>query len=124
MNAEGRAHALDTTIRRLLTDTPDITGCALVSDDGLIISSVLPQDIDEDSIGGMASILLSLSSRVSGELGQDEPQRVLIEGLGGKVLMLQITEGVLMMALLTKRAKLGLVFMELRRAKQKLEQML
>ena len=124
MSSQGRAHALDSTLRRLMTDTPDITGCALVSDDGLIITSVLPASVDEDSIGGMASILLSLSTRVSYELGQEDPQRVLIEGKAGKVLMIQVADGVLMMALLTERAKLGLVFMELRRAKEKLSQML
>lgn len=115
-SAQNRASRLNDILQGLVTGTPDVRGVALVSDDGLIISSVLPAEADEDSIGGMASILLSLGSRVAMELDLEDVEQVLIRGRSGNVLMVQAGEGGLLMVLMNKRAKLGLIFLDVKRA--------
>jgi predicted regulator of Ras-like GTPase activity (Roadblock/LC7/MglB family) len=108
------------TLEGLVSGTPDITGCALVSDDGLIIASVLPANVDEDSVGGMASVLLSLGSRVTGELSLGDMEQVLIRADEGSTLMVGAGDGSLLIVLMTRRAKLGLVFLDVRRAAKEL----
>lgn len=115
-NARSRAEALNDTLEGLVTETPDVKGAAIISDDGLIISSVLPSDTEEDSIGGMSSILLSLGSRAAAELDLGDLDQVLIRGKQGNALMVSAGEGALMLVLMTKSAKLGLVFLDVKRA--------
>lgn len=114
-NAENRAKKIQTTLERLVSGTPDITGCALVSDDGLIIGSVLKAEADEESVGGMASVLLSLGSRVGMELALGNLEQVMIRGEDANALMVQAGDGALLLVLMTHRAKLGLVFLDVRR---------
>jgi len=116
MNAKTRASRIGDLLNGLATGTPDVTGCALVSDDGLIIGSVLPADADEDSVGGMASVLLSLGVRVSTELLLGDLEQVMIRGGQGNALMTQAGDGALLLVMMTKRAKLGLIFLDVKRA--------
>ena len=50
--SQNRTQRLQGTLENLVSGTPDITGAALVSDDGLIIGSVLPSgsSLDPSSI--------------------------------------------------------------------------
>lgn len=117
---QNRLQRMQGTLEGLVSGTPDITGCALVSDDGLIIASVLPANVDEDSVGGMASVLLSLGSRVTGELSLGDMEQVLIRADEGSTLMVGAGDGSLLIVLMTRRAKLGLVFLDVRRAAKEL----
>jgi len=114
--AETRARRIQTTLEQLVNGTPEIRGCALVSDDGLIIGSVLQAETDEDSIGGMASVLLSLGNRVGAELALGELDQILIKGKDANALMVGAGDGVLLLVMMSQRAKLGLIFLDVRRA--------
>lgn len=116
MAKRSRAEELDEILRRLVTETPEIIGSACISDDGLIISSVLPGNTDEDRIGGMASVLLSLGTRSANELNLKHLEQVLIKGEGGYALLTAATDGALLLVLTTKNAKLGMVFLDVKRA--------
>lgn len=113
--AETRARRIQENLESLVNGTPDVTGCALVSDDGLIIGSVLKAETDEESIGGMASVLLSLGSRVGTELELGDLEQVLIRGAKANALMVQAGDGALLLVLMSHKAKLGLVFLDVRR---------
>jgi len=114
--AQNRASVIQETLEALVSGTPDVTGAALVTEDGLIIGSVLPADAEEDSVGGMASVLLSLGGRVASELELDELEQVMIRGKHGNALMVQAGDGGLLLTLMNQRAKLGLVFLDVKRA--------
>jgi len=114
--AASRASRLQSTVSTLVSGTPDIFGAAIVSDDGLMIASALGAETDEDSIGGMASILLSLGTRAAAELGLDDLEQVLIRASKGNVLMVKAGDGGVLLILMEKRAKLGLVFLDVKRA--------
>jgi predicted regulator of Ras-like GTPase activity (Roadblock/LC7/MglB family) len=118
--AETRARRIQDCLENLVNGTPDISGCALVSDDGLIIGSVLKAETDEESVGGMASVLLSLGSRVGMELGLGELEQVLIRGEKANALMVGAGDGALLLVLMAHKAKLGLVFLDVRRTASEL----
>ena len=115
-NARNRAQQLQDILEGLVTGTPDVAGCAAVSEDGLIIGSVLAAETEEDAVGGMSSILLSLGARAVAELDLGELSQVLIRAEEGNVLLVKAGDGALLLTLMTRRAKLGLVFLDVKRA--------
>lgn len=119
-----RVEKLNETLRTLQSGTPDIEACALISEDGLMIASVLPQHIDEARVAGMTATLLSLGTRASNELGRGDLHEVLVRGEQGYAIMLDVGEGTLLLALASKLAKLGLIFLDMRRAAKTLGEIL
>ena len=122
--AQNRAQRLQDVLETLTTRTPDVLGASIVSSDGLLIARVLPTGSEEASIGGMASILHSLGSRVVGELRLGSLKRVMINGEDGNVLMVRAGDGALLITLMRRDAALGLVFLDVARASEAIENIL
>jgi uncharacterized protein len=111
-----RTDQLNRILRALETGAPDVEASALVSEDGLIIASALPSHLDEARIGGMAATVLSLGTRAAHELERGDVQEVLIRGGEGYAILISAGSGTLLLTLTTKEAKLGMVFLDMRRA--------
>jgi predicted regulator of Ras-like GTPase activity (Roadblock/LC7/MglB family) len=101
--------------------TPDVEASAVVSVDGLTIAAVLPSSVEEDRVSAMSAAMLSLGERIAGELGRGSLDEVYIHGDNGYVLLTSIGNGAVLTVLARKHAKLGLVFLEMRRAAADLE---
>jgi len=95
---------------------PDIEASAIVSADGLIMASALPAEVEEDRISAMSAAILSLCERISSEMGRGELEQVYIRGSGGYILLTSIGHEAVLTALARQEAKLGLLFLEMRRA--------
>lgn len=111
-----RTESLNRILRALQTESPDVSAAALISDDGLIIASAIPQHVEEVRVGGMAATLQSLGARASHELALGRPQQVLIRGEHGYAVMATATEGTVLLVVATENAKLGLLFLDMGRA--------
>lgn len=107
-------------LRDMQAASPDIEASAVVSVDGLIIASALPGDTEEDRVSAMSAAMLSLGERISSELGRGNLQQVYIRGGEGFVILTAVGEEAVLTALARKEAKLGLVFLEMRRAAEDL----
>lgn len=107
----------------LLGRTPDVEASAVVSVDGLTIAAVLPSSVEEDRVSAMSAAMLSLGERIAGELGRGSLDEVYIHGDNGYVLLTSIGNGAVLTVLARKHAKLGLVFLEMRRAAEDLEKL-
>jgi len=103
--------------------TPDVEASAVVSVDGLTIAAVLPTSVEEDRVSAMSAAMLSLGERIAGELGRGSLDEVYIHGDDGYVLLTSIGNGAVLTVLARKHAKLGLVFLEMRRAAEDLEKL-
>jgi predicted regulator of Ras-like GTPase activity (Roadblock/LC7/MglB family) len=119
-----RVEQLNRVLRALQSGSPDLEACALISEDGLVIASALPQHIQEMRIAGMAATLLSLGERAAHELVRGKLQQVLIRGDEGYVVMTRAATGTLLLALTTKDAKLGLVFYDMDHAAAEIRKIL
>ncbi len=113
-----------TRLRKMKAASPDIEASAVVSVDGLIIASDLPGEVEEDRVSAMSAAMLSLGERISSELGRGTLEQVYIRGNDGFVILASIGVQAVLTALARQNAKLGLVFLEMRRAAQDLEQFL
>ena len=111
-------------LRELQANTPDVEASALVSVDGLTIAAALPTNVEEDRVSAMSAAMLSLGERIAGELGRGYLDEVYIHGDGGYVLLTAIGANAVLTVLARKQAKLGLVFLEMRRAATELEPLL
>jgi len=119
-----RSEELNRILRGLQTGTPDIEASALISEDGLMIASALPQHFEEIRVAGMSSTLLSLGLRAATELERGNVEQVLIRGTQGYVVMVAAAPGTMLLVLTTKDAKLGLIFLDMSRAVEGIKKIL
>lgn len=103
-------------LRELQASSPDIEASAIVSVDGLTIASALPQGVEEDRVSAMSAAMLSLGERIASELGRGSLAQVYIKGEQGYVVLMSIGEDAVLTALAREQAKLGLIFLDMRRA--------
>ncbi len=104
----------------LLTDlngtSADIEASGIISTDGLMMASVLPAGLDEDRVGAMSAAMLSLGDRTAHELARGGLEQVLIKGDNGYVLMVYAGPEAVLTVLAKPNAKLGLIFLDVKRA--------
>ena len=117
---KSRAELLVDRLRSMQASAPDIEASAVVSVDGLIMASALPQEVEEDRVSAMSAAMLSLGERISGELGRKGLEQVYIKGSTGSIILTSIGEEAVLTALARQEAKLGLIFLEMRRAAEDL----
>lgn len=119
-----RVDSLNKVLRGLQSGSPDVEASALISEDGLIIASALPQHLEEARVAGMSATLLGLGTRAATELERGELQEVLIRGADGYACLLAAGSGTLLLAMATRQAKLGLLFLDMRRAVEEIRRVL
>jgi predicted regulator of Ras-like GTPase activity (Roadblock/LC7/MglB family) len=118
--AKSRTEQMVTRLKDLQVSTPDIEASAVVSVDGLIIASALPLDVEEDRVSAMSAAMLSLGERIAGELGRGLLDQVYVRGTSGYVILSAVGEEAVLTVLARQDAKLGLVFLDMRRAAEDL----
>ncbi|MBO9325631.1 MAG: roadblock/LC7 domain-containing protein [Roseiflexus sp.] len=107
-------------LKALQMNTPDIEASAVVSVDGLIMASALPADVEEDRVSAMSAAMLSLGERIASELKRGQLDQVFVRGEEGYVVLVSIGEEAVLTALAASKAKLGLVFLEMKRTANEL----
>ena len=122
--AKSRAEEMVKRLREMQAATPEIEASAVVSVDGLTIASALPGNVEEDRVSAMSAAMLSLGERIATELNRGLLDQVYIHGDDGYVILSAIGEEAVLTALAHEKAKLGLVFLEMRRAAKDLYQLL
>lgn len=107
-------------LRDLQASSPDVEASAVVSVDGLTMASALPEDVEEDRVAAMSAAMLSLGERIAGELGRGNLDQVYIRGKGGFVILMAIGNEAVLTVLARQQAKVGLLFLDMRRATEDL----
>jgi predicted regulator of Ras-like GTPase activity (Roadblock/LC7/MglB family) len=111
-----RIDELNKALSNLQASSSDVEACAVVSEDGLIIASLLPQGVEEERIAAMSAIMLSMGERISVELKRGELEQLYVKGTHGYFLGMNAGDHAVLIALARKDAKLGLIFFDLSRA--------
>jgi hypothetical protein len=105
-------------LRELQASSPDIEASAIVSIDGLSIASAMPQNVEEERVSAMSAAMLSLGDRIVQELNLGAFDQVYIRGKDGYVLLMAVGVEAVLTALARDQAKLGLIFLDMRRASE------
>ncbi|MDM7322882.1 MAG: roadblock/LC7 domain-containing protein [Gammaproteobacteria bacterium] len=119
-----RIEMLTSILSELNGSSADIEASAIVSSDGLMMASLLPAGMDEDRVGAMSAALLSLGDRTAKELARGALEQVLIKGDRGYILMTHAGEEAVLTVLAKPQAKLGLIFLDVKRAAEAITRIL
>ena len=111
-------------LRDLQASSMDVEASAVVSIDGLTMASSLPPDVEEDRVSAMSAAMISLGERIATELGRGTLDQVYIKGQTGYVILRSIGREAVLTVLAREQAKLGLLFLDMRRAAEDLSKLL
>lgn len=111
-----RIEELNRTLSNLQASSSDVEACAIISEDGLIIASLLPQGLEEERIAAMSAAMLSMGERINLELKRGELEQLYTKGKDGYFLSMHAGPHTVLIALARKEAKLGLIFFDLNKA--------
>jgi len=121
---ESRENTLEGVLNELQGSIPEIEACAIVSVEGLPIVSALPTDVDEAKVAAMTAAMLTLGEKAAMELGKGELEQVNIKGVNGWLLVVQAGLNACLTVSTTANAKLGLIFLDMKRAAEKVAAMI
>jgi len=119
-----RAEMLNSILSDLNGSTADIEASAVLSRDGLIMAALLPASMDEDRVGAMSAAMLSLGDRTAQELARGDLEQVLIKGDDGYILMTHAGGEAVVTVLAKPNARLGLIFLDVKRAAESISKIL
>ncbi|NMB55241.1 MAG: hypothetical protein GYA15_11120 [Leptolinea sp.] len=111
-------------LNQMQSSSPDIEASAVVSVDGLTIASALPHGVEEDRVSAMSAAMLSLGERIAGELGRGSLEQIYIKGNQGFVVLMSVGNDAVLTVLAREQAKLGLIFLDIRRAAEEISKLL
>lgn len=103
---------------------PEVEASAVISVDGLIIASALPTGLSEDRISAMAAAMLSLGEQINKEMGLGQLEQLYTRGVNGYTVLLAIGHSAVLTTLVKPEAKLGVLFLELRKTADDLARLL
>ncbi len=119
-----RADMLTSILSELNGTSADIEASGIISTDGLMMAAQLPAGMDEDRVGAMSAAMLSLGDRTSQELERGDLEQVLVKGQHGYVLMAYAGKEAVVTVLAKPNAKLGLIFLDVKRAAESIAQLI
>lgn len=119
-----RADMLNSILSDLNGSTADIEASAVLSTDGLMMASLLPASMDEDRVGAMSAAMLSLGDRTAKELARGELEQVLVKGNKGYVLLTYAGAEAVLTVLCKSNARLGLIFLDVKRAAESISKII
>ncbi len=119
-----RADMLTSILTELNGTSADIEASGVISTDGLMMASVLPAGLDEDRVGAMSAAMLSLGDRTAQELARGALEQVLIKGDTGYVLMTYAGAEAVLTVMAKPNAKLGLIFLDVKRAAESVAELI
>jgi predicted regulator of Ras-like GTPase activity (Roadblock/LC7/MglB family) len=111
-----REDVLESVLNELNGTSADIEASAVISTDGLMMAAQLPAGLDQDRVGAMSAAILSLGDRTAAELARGDLEQVLIKGDDGYVLLTYAGQEAVLTVLAKPDAKLGLIFLDVKRA--------
>lgn len=111
-------------MRELQQAAPEIEAAAVVSVDGLPITSILPENVSPDRVAAMSAAMLSLGEGFCRELKRGTLEQVHVKGQYGHVILMAVGEKAVLTILASEQAKLGILFLELRRSVTDLQNIL
>ena len=101
-----------TTLQQLVQE---VQAAAVISVDGLIIASALPQSLSEDRISAMSAAMLSLGEQINREMGLGPLEQLYTRGSNGYIILLSVGSSAVLTTLVKPEAKLGVLLLELRK---------
>lgn len=102
------------TLRGLRQTSPYVVGAAVVTADGFVVASELPDENYEKKVIVMAMAMLTMGQEATDELGASDVERVLVESRDNYIVMVNAGPTAVLAAVASKQMVLGLLFLAMR----------
>jgi len=119
----GTVRELDRVIADLRALSEDIASCAVLSEDGDLISSSHGPGADRERVGAILAALVNLAERVARESGKGHISQLRIDTGAGHLLLVRLDGGALV-ATTGPEARVGLVLYDMRNSRGEVEKAL
>lgn len=112
---------MEDILKRLRNDTPGVSAVALVSNDGLIIASLLPDNIEDERVAAISAALINQGETSAEDAMLGEMSQISIRGKDGYIIITRAGKDTLLTVFTTTSAKLGLVLYDINCAMKELK---
>lgn len=119
-----RSEQISMLLKSLTSSSADVEAAAIVDNDGLMIASALPADVEDDRVAAMSAALLGMSDRIVRELGRGLFELVMIRGSEGYTILVRCGPDAVLSVLAARTAKLGLIFLDANRSAKEIARLI
>ena len=117
--------AVHETFNEILMEIKRNTGIyalAIVLRDGLIVASLMPEDLDEETLAAMTATIIKAAETVFTELDKGDVKRIIIEGTHAKIVAVTADKDFVIVGMANPETSLGIILHSMRKAAEKISQ--
>lgn len=112
---------LDRALADLRALSGDMASCAVLSTDGVLLSSSHTEGVDRERAAAMLSAVANLAERAARQEGKEHASQVRVDAEDGHLLLVRLDGGGILAATTAKDARVGLVLYDMRNARGEVE---
>jgi len=110
-----KSEKIKDVLNRFRSISPDIFGASVITMEGFMVASVTLSEIDEGLVGGLTAAMLGVGERIASEMMNSRMSQIYIKSDNGYIICNSISDETVLVSLVNSDAKLGLIFLEIRR---------
>lgn len=110
-----------TVLRGLLRSSAYVRAAAVIRLSGLTVAAVMPYYVEQDRVSAMSAVMLLLGERMNVAMRSGELGKVYIQGANGHIVLMLIGNDTVLSVMADQEVPLGLVFLEMELAVEKLK---
>lgn len=122
--AESIAVELKNALWALRRASPHIMGSAVVTSEGFVIASELPNETAEKKVTIMSMAMLALGQETTSELESSSLERVLVQSKDNYIVLINAGPSAVLATVADKEAVLGLLFLATKKAVAEIRELL
>jgi predicted regulator of Ras-like GTPase activity (Roadblock/LC7/MglB family) len=104
--------------------SPHVVGAAVVTADGFVVASELPDENYEKKVTVMSMAMLTMGQEATDELGSSGVERVLVESKDSYIVMVHAGPSAVVAAVSSKEMVLGLLFLAMKETSARVSKLL
>ncbi len=110
-----RSEQINSILEQLVSNNGnDINGAALISSDGILISSRMSTDVNADRMGAIAATMMGVTTRVVNDLKIGKANEAIVNAESGYLLVMPVATQMILAIILRQHANLGMIRIEAR----------
>ena len=117
----GSGGDLDRALADLRALSGDMASCAVLSADGVLLSSSHVEGVDRERAAAMLAAAANLAERAARREGKEHASQVRVDAEDGHLLLVRLEGGGTLAATTAKDARVGLVLYDMRNARAEIE---
>lgn len=110
-----KSEKIKDVLNRFRSISADIFGASVITMEGFMVASVTLSEIDEGLVGGLTAAMLGVGERIASEMMNSRMSQIYIKSDTGYIICNSINDETVLVSLVNSDAKLGLIFLEIRR---------